>query len=386
MQIIVKLTNQCNLRCIYCSEGDPVKAEVLELALLHKMIDEIPDLLEAVGEKEITFLWHGGEPLLFGKEKLVEAMEYAFERLKQYPVKFIMQSNGYAIDDEWLDIFEKYNVSVGMSLDGYKELHDANRPTADGKGSFDRVVGNIRKMQERGMKVGTLMVLNGDSAVDVDKLMGFLEELKSSVKIHPVVSCGRADGRADIDSVNESYLILMKRLYERSLAVDSEIEIEPLKQIIEAILGLHRVNECSYNGTCGSNFICVYSDGRVGVCGRRINDNELSYGSLRDRTLLDLYNSAKANEVRARDEYLQAHDCKACEYWYLCHGGCTFEAVVDKGSIFNKFGQCKTRKALLRYLTTEGLASLKQRLIHERNEYRAIIKEKKKFLRNIQHA
>ena len=59
MQVIVKLTNACNLRCKYCSEGDYEVVSNLSFRLLQKLVDDLPELLDNVGEKSIDFLWHG---------------------------------------------------------------------------------------------------------------------------------------------------------------------------------------------------------------------------------------------------------------------------------------------------------------------------------------
>ena len=99
MQIIVKLTTNCNLNCIYCSEGDK-KAVTLKKEMLFKAIDELPLLLDKINDKNITLLWHGGEPLSVGKEYLTEVMQYATEKLKNYHIKFLIQTNGTLIDEE----------------------------------------------------------------------------------------------------------------------------------------------------------------------------------------------------------------------------------------------------------------------------------------------
>lgn len=66
MQIIVKLTTNCNLECVYCSEGLS-SMQTLDISIFKKLINELPELLNKYGQKEITILWHGGEPLTVGK-------------------------------------------------------------------------------------------------------------------------------------------------------------------------------------------------------------------------------------------------------------------------------------------------------------------------------
>lgn len=92
MEIVVKLTTGCNLRCVYCSEGDK-PLMVLKKEYLYKLIDELPAFLEARQDKKITLLWHGGEPMSVGMAYLQQVMDYAKEKLKDYELVFQMQTN-----------------------------------------------------------------------------------------------------------------------------------------------------------------------------------------------------------------------------------------------------------------------------------------------------
>ena len=144
MQVIVKLTNACNLHCKYCSEGDYKVVRNLPVKLLQKLVDDLPELLDSIGDHNIDFLWHGGEPLCYPKDLLCKAMDYALEKLaSRYNVSFSMQSNGTMINKEWTELIKNYNIHLGISLDGYEEIHDSCRITVDGKPTFKKVINNI---------------------------------------------------------------------------------------------------------------------------------------------------------------------------------------------------------------------------------------------------
>jgi len=98
MQIILKLTTACNLNCVYCSEGD-VESKTLPKEIFFKLVDEFPAVLEQNQSKDAEFLFHGGEPLLYGRDNLKILIDYAREHLKNYNVRFLMQSNGTLIDE-----------------------------------------------------------------------------------------------------------------------------------------------------------------------------------------------------------------------------------------------------------------------------------------------
>ncbi len=176
MQIIIKLTTACNLNCVYCSEGDKCLS-TLKKSLAYKLIDDLPAFMEKYHDENIELLWHGGEPLMMGKSYLDDVMSYAKKKLAKYKLKFSIQSNGTLIDEEWIEIFKKYDVGVGISLDGYQEIHDNNRKAKDGEPTFQKIMDNIKKMQSAEITIGTLMVLNTEQEVDVDKLIDVIKKM-----------------------------------------------------------------------------------------------------------------------------------------------------------------------------------------------------------------
>ena len=68
------------------------------------------------------------------------------------------------------------------------------------------------------------------------------------------------------------------------------------------------MRECSYNGKCGSELLCVYPDGEVGFCGRDNLSRHFVYGSLKDKPLLELYHSANAKLIRSRQKELEQNE------------------------------------------------------------------------------
>ncbi|MBQ9479929.1 MAG: radical SAM protein [Selenomonadaceae bacterium] len=381
MQIILKLTTACNLNCSYCSEGDRAIERMPE-DIFYKLVDELPALLDHVGKRNAEFLFHGGEPLLYGRDGLKRLIDYARAQLSTFDIQFLMQTNGTLIDDDWIEFLKAQDIHVGISLDGYPDIHDQFRRTKDDRPTAALIVDNIKRLREAGLSVGTLMVLN--SAVDADKLFDFIREHNLHPKIHPVIACGRAQSRNDVDELYDVYTAVMKRLLERSLELDDADVIEPLDEIINAILELEPIHECAFNGSCGREFICLYPDGEAGFCGRDNYARHLSYGSLRDRSLVELYESANAKKIRARQEYLRRHDCAGCSDWELCHGGCAFEAVNACGVLESKYPNCLERKKFIEWLRTEGLKMLKAALVRAKTRRRKSLEIKKQLRSEIE--
>ena len=382
MQIVVKTGNVCNFACVYCSEGD-ADPMVLEEETFHQLVDGLPELLERQQDKAVTILWHGGEPLLWGLERLDRAMDYAEKQLENYALSFTMQTNGYLIDDAAMAVLQHHAVQVGVSLDGYPDMQDRNRPTKDGQSTFVVVWQNIQRLRQAHLGGGILMVLNTAEAIDVDRLYQFIEENQLYCKINPLIPCGRAADCPDAGAIYRNYVQLLEQLYEKAVSSQKKIILDPLDKLMDAILWERSPGECTYSGTCSQDILCLYADGQIGFCGRDSATEKFAYGCLQDASLLELYDSGTAQRVRARDAYLAQHDCRNCDVWDLCHGGCTFEALNAVGTLEAAFPFCQERRELLHYLQTTGLVLLKERLIREKRQLRFQRDRKKKFLKEV---
>ena len=101
-------------------------------------------------DDKLLVVFHGGEPLLFGVDKLINFSRMIKEELAtvKCAVDFGIQTNGVLLKEEDLEKFESENISVSLSLDGPKEMHDQHRIDHKGKPSFDRVYQALLLLQK----------------------------------------------------------------------------------------------------------------------------------------------------------------------------------------------------------------------------------------------
>ena len=144
------MTNACNFNCNYCSVGNNNSISNLNIDYIKKFINGTKALLEYKHNENLNIIWHGGEPLLITIDVYRELQDYIINTLKGIDVKFSVQTNGSLINEQWIDFFKEYDVVPGISLDGYKELHNANRVDKFGNQTFDEVVKNIKTLKENG--------------------------------------------------------------------------------------------------------------------------------------------------------------------------------------------------------------------------------------------
>jgi uncharacterized protein len=171
---IFKATAFCNLNCSYCYifnladrsfRGRPkiMPLDVVELAARR--------MVEQAREQEVrclTVAFHGGEPLLAGREWFRQAVEY-FRRAGGSEIEFTLtvQSNGVPVDEEWVRLLDELGVSISISLDGPRHVHDRTRVNFAGQGSYDEVVRGLRLLldTEAGRRIfgGILCVVDSEA-------------------------------------------------------------------------------------------------------------------------------------------------------------------------------------------------------------------------------
>src|SRR5258706_1138924 len=152
LEVILKLSERCNIACKYCYYFEDEERSALQRPsrLTPAAADQfVVRVDEAIGSQlceELRIVFHGGEPLMYGKERfrvLCSALRAIREPER---VALCMQTNAMLIDDEWIDIFEEFDIAVGVSIDGPKEIHDKERIDKRGRGTYHQVVAGIRRL------------------------------------------------------------------------------------------------------------------------------------------------------------------------------------------------------------------------------------------------
>jgi len=155
--LTLNITHACNLRCRYChftgiayTGNRSHSSQSMSLVLAKKLITKFLDRTRNnTGSRHITF--YGGEPLL-EFEKIRDLVRYAKKekrRLKNKARQLVFRviTNGVLITNDIIAFCIKNKIQMQISIDGPQAVHDKNRVTLQGKGSFKRVMNNIRRIK-----------------------------------------------------------------------------------------------------------------------------------------------------------------------------------------------------------------------------------------------
>jgi uncharacterized protein len=170
--VLLKTTEVCNLNCTYCfmfnlrDHAHLKKPRMMTLETIELMAHQLLEVARIQQTAEISFSFHGGEPTLIGRDWIGKAVDIITDVVGQAAkCKFGLQTNGVLIDQEWTDLCRTKGISIGLSMDGLRQVQDTFRVDHKGRGSYDRVVTGLGYLLKAGeVFTGTLSVIDPNSS------------------------------------------------------------------------------------------------------------------------------------------------------------------------------------------------------------------------------
>ena len=147
MNALVHLTHDCNLRCPYCFTGAKFARE-MSAETARQSAEFVIDHAKEHGQRAV-FSFFGGEPMMAYdtlREMVLHAEKVAEER--GVHAVFRMNTNGLLIKEEHLAFFEQHDLIFILSIDGNQAMHDAERRTESGHGSFEALAKKLPRFLE----------------------------------------------------------------------------------------------------------------------------------------------------------------------------------------------------------------------------------------------
>lgn len=167
------VTERCNLNCSYCYEqhktGRRMSKSVAKKAIDFLFNEEkINGYYSFKTSPAVILEFIGGEPLLEIDlmDYIVEYFKFrAFELNSPWATNYMisMTTNGILYDSPEVQQFLKKNlgkVSLGITIDGNKKLHDTCRKFYDGSGSYDIVEKSVKDAVKKGYTNSTKITLS----------------------------------------------------------------------------------------------------------------------------------------------------------------------------------------------------------------------------------
>lgn len=319
-------SGSCNMCCRYCFYEDELKnRSVVSYGMMSMETTEalIRETL-VYAEGLCTFGFQGGEPTLRGLEffKAFVALVEQYNT-KHITIQYALQTNGLLIDEAWADFFVAHQVLVGISLDGTKEINDCNRLDSHDKSTFTRVMHTIQLLKRKGVAFNILTVVTSQTARRIEKIYHFF--MKQNLPYHQYIPCldpfGEARGQHPYSLSCEDYGKFLIKLFDLWYA-DREKGVFVYNRHFENLAGMLQgrpPESCAMGGMCSRQLV-VEADGSAYPCDFYMLDG-YKLGNFNQNTMEELF--AQEEEIGFIRKSQEGHeDCKACEYGWICRGGC----------------------------------------------------------------
>lgn len=331
---LLPVGNKCSLSCSYCyEEGMRAKGNFSPKEY------SVDKMLAKLKETNSEFLLFGGEPLLTPIEDLEIFWAYGLERFGKNGI----QTSLSYVKERHFELFKKYNVHVGVSLDGPAELNSPRcdvEKTAEIHKHFTRLlregyqtslIATIHKANASAQKLPTLL-----------RWFGMLANL--GLKYSRLHLLETDNGTENLALTEDEAFNAVTALHEMKVQFDLVPEIEKL------LMERNPSVSCIWNGCDPYTTPAVQgilSDGTMANCGR-VNKDGINWQKATSRgneRLIALYNTP--------EEY---NGCKGCRFFFACKGECPGQSSDWR----ERTDHCGLLKRIFGYIEDKLLAEGRQ--------------------------
>lgn len=322
--LIVKVTHRCNLDCLYCYEHITKTGEDMSIDTFKRLVDTT---LESSQEREILFLFHGGEPTILPNEWYEQAIDYALQKGKntQKQVQFSMQTNLLGLNQAKIDLFQRYKIQLGVSLDGLDTAGQTMR------GGEDRVFHNYLKIRTAGIPAGLLTTINHSNYDKFEAICTFMQHQAQvrQFKANVVTPVGRGHHLQPLQP--EQTFEAQRAILEYMIATKGQLLESNLMTEIQRFFAAESERKQMPATLChekrcgaGATVLGVTPAGDLLPCGRfQWNDSAYFLGNLTAEASQETTQDFQTKVNQFHDLVPQTwYDCGACEARKVCGFGC----------------------------------------------------------------
>lgn len=354
----------CNLNCTYCyyldkerfyGKQQPVMSDDMLEAYIKEYIqtNEIP---------EISFVWHGGEPLMAGIEYFKKAIDFQRKHnTEKKPIHNSIQTNATLLNDEWCKFFRKNKFLVGVSIDGPQDIHNTYRKNRGGFNTFERVIKGIDLLKKHKVDFNSLSVVNDMSEGRGREVYLFLKSI--GIEFMQFLPC--IDYISDTEVYEDRPIIVSPLITETitdSHIAPWSVSSNGYGQFLIDIFNEWVTNDvgqifvqlfdmtlcawcnvdaavCAYRESCG-DVLAVEHNGDVYSCDHFVFP-EHKLGNIKEDSLSEMLRSDQQIRFGLNKRNTLSRECTKCTYYFACKGECPKHRHLDTLDGEKKFSLCE---------------------------------------------
>ncbi len=323
------LTRACNLACAHCFVSKDMRRMSLETGL--QAVERLFELAEKHRHPEVKIKYAGGEPTM--NWELIPALHArAKSRAQETGLKLteVLITNATLLNRERLRFIRDEGFRLSISLDGFGEGHDRQRPVRNGNPTFERVFQSVLLALEMGLKpylITTITRLNVD---EVPALVAFALEHRLMLNLnfyrpHSLEDTLAADNAS-----------LTRALQEAMKVIEANL---PDYNFMEGLIDRSNFG-AAHQHVCGAgrNYLSIDTDGSVLPC-------HMLTGYNLPGIPLQMLETPRFDDF-PNPPIDQRNGCNTCEWRYWCAGGCPIHAKNITGTSNVSSPYCSVYKTI----------------------------------------
>jgi uncharacterized protein len=296
--LVLWLTTNCNLSCVYCYRGSPKE----QMAMSRETALAALELAADSGQPFHVQL-AGGEPTL--EPGLIEYLARAI-RYKGWPATLAIQTNAVAITSDLAEMLRRWQIGVGVSLDGSPEVNGRLR------GKSAHALRGMDALERAGVDFNVTAVVSQANVMHLPQLalqLGRYEHARG-LGLDLLINRGEAaKGSIAMADAQE----LHRTMQELVLAVSWVNRIRRTPLVLREVERMRTGASVFCHAAAGAS-LAVHPDGRLYPCGQTMGDDDVALGTI------DKPDFSKLNALSGYE--LGSTQCVGCPLEERCPGEC----------------------------------------------------------------
>lgn len=325
----------CNLNCSYCYYLE--KSHTISHNSSLQITDDTLELfikqyIEAQTQRDVLFIWHGGEPML-KPISFYNKVIYLQERYAQgHHIDNCIQTNGTLINADWCKFLKENNWLVGISIDGPEQYHNLYRTNRLGETSFTKVMQSIQLLNEWGVEWNAMAVVHSGNVTHPKEFYQFFKDINCHyIQFTPIVERTINGQLATIDDRAEEckltpYSITPSQWGTFCCSIFDEWVKTDIGEYFVQLFDATLANWCNVEpGVCSLAKSCGYAmamepNGDVYSCDHFVFP-QFRLGNIHKQTITQMGYGTKQTQFRKIKSQLP-QVCQQCKWLFACNGEC----------------------------------------------------------------
>ncbi|MBC7321444.1 SPASM domain-containing protein [bacterium] len=340
--LCLNVSHSCNMLCNYCFTSHNLTSDgsLMSLETACKAIDFLIEASKDTKNIEIDFF--GGEPLLnldvvrdasiYGKKRAIESNKN---------LRITLTTNGLLLSEKNLDLLDKLEISIVLSLDGGEKVHNIHRHLINGDGSFEYILPNAMELARRRQEGG--YYIRGTYTAETLNFSDSFKELVDLgfryISLEPVVTSDK------YLSIKQEHIPILREEYRKVAeeCLKSDVKFFHFELPLEEGACLPRLARgCG----AGVEYMAVTPAGEIYPCHQFVGHTQFKLGNIEGRHI--------NKDLQEKFKILNSIDnkpiCRDCWARYLCGGGCLANNFNINRNITEPYGVgCEIQKLRIEY-------------------------------------